>query len=53
MSRLPVLKPREVIRALERLGFVEVRQPIDGDLALPLTERRLDSPGGIPLEVRL
>ena len=26
MSRLPVLKPREVIRALERLGFVEVRQ---------------------------
>ena len=26
MSRVPVLKPREVIRALERLGFVEVRQ---------------------------
>ena len=26
MSRAPVLKPREVIRALERLGFVEVRQ---------------------------
>jgi predicted RNA binding protein YcfA (HicA-like mRNA interferase family) len=26
MSRLPVLKPWEVVRALERLGFVEVRQ---------------------------
>jgi len=26
MSRVPVLKPREVIRALERLGFVEVRK---------------------------
>ena len=26
MLRVPVLKPREVIRALERLGFVEVRQ---------------------------
>ena len=26
MARLPVLKPREVIRALERLGFSEVRQ---------------------------
>jgi len=26
MPRLPVLKPREVVRALERLGFVEVRQ---------------------------
>jgi len=26
MSRVPVLKPREVIRALERLGFVEIRQ---------------------------
>jgi predicted RNA binding protein YcfA (HicA-like mRNA interferase family) len=26
MSRVPVLKTREVIRALERLGFVEVRQ---------------------------
>jgi predicted RNA binding protein YcfA (HicA-like mRNA interferase family) len=26
MSRVPVLKPREVIRALECLGFVEVRQ---------------------------
>ena len=26
MSRVPVLKPRDVIRALERLGFVEVRQ---------------------------
>jgi predicted RNA binding protein YcfA (HicA-like mRNA interferase family) len=26
MSRVPVLKPREVIRALERLGFIEVRQ---------------------------
>jgi predicted RNA binding protein YcfA (HicA-like mRNA interferase family) len=26
MVRLPVLKPREVVRALERLGFVEVRQ---------------------------
>jgi predicted RNA binding protein YcfA (HicA-like mRNA interferase family) len=26
MSRVPVLKPREVIRALERLGFVEARQ---------------------------
>jgi len=26
MSRVPVLKPREAIRALERLGFVEVRQ---------------------------
>ena len=26
MSNLPVLKPREVIRILETLGFVEVRQ---------------------------
>ena len=26
MSSLPVLKPREVVRVLERLGFVEVRQ---------------------------
>jgi predicted RNA binding protein YcfA (HicA-like mRNA interferase family) len=26
MSRLPVLKPREVARVLEKLGFVEVRQ---------------------------
>jgi predicted RNA binding protein YcfA (HicA-like mRNA interferase family) len=25
MGTLPVLKPREVVRALERLGFVEVR----------------------------
>ena len=26
MSNVPVLKPREVSRILERLGFVEVRQ---------------------------
>lgn len=26
MARLPVLKPREVGRVLEKLGFVEVRQ---------------------------
>ncbi|MGI9141050.1 MAG: type II toxin-antitoxin system HicA family toxin [Gemmatimonadaceae bacterium] len=26
MGSLPVLKPRDVIRRLERLGFVEVRQ---------------------------
>lgn len=26
MSKLPVLKPREVTRLLETLGFVEVRQ---------------------------
>ncbi len=26
MSNLPVLKPREVVRILNRLGFVEVRQ---------------------------
>ena len=26
MPRLPVLEPREVVRALEPLGFVEVRQ---------------------------
>ncbi|MEI6192775.1 MAG: type II toxin-antitoxin system HicA family toxin [Verrucomicrobiota bacterium] len=26
MSNLPVLKPREVVRILETLGFVEVRQ---------------------------
>lgn len=26
MSRIPVLKPREVIALLQRLGFVEVRQ---------------------------
>ena len=26
MSSIPVLKPREVIRRLEKLGFVEVRQ---------------------------
>lgn len=28
-------------------------QPFDGDLALPVRDRRLDSPGGIPLEVQL
>jgi predicted RNA binding protein YcfA (HicA-like mRNA interferase family) len=26
MSKVPVLKPREVVRILERMGFVEVRQ---------------------------
>ncbi len=26
MPGLPVLKPREIIRTLEKLGFVEVRQ---------------------------
>jgi predicted RNA binding protein YcfA (HicA-like mRNA interferase family) len=26
MARLPVLKPREIARVLERMGFVEVRQ---------------------------
>jgi len=26
MSRLPVLKPREVVSLLQKLGFVEVRQ---------------------------
>jgi predicted RNA binding protein YcfA (HicA-like mRNA interferase family) len=26
MARLPILKPQEVIRALERMGFAEVRQ---------------------------
>jgi predicted RNA binding protein YcfA (HicA-like mRNA interferase family) len=26
MARLPVLKPREIARVLESLGFVEVRQ---------------------------
>lgn len=26
MGKLPVLKPREVVRILERMGFVEVRQ---------------------------
>ena len=26
MSSLPVLKPREVVRILENIGFVEVRQ---------------------------
>jgi predicted RNA binding protein YcfA (HicA-like mRNA interferase family) len=26
MARLPVLKPREVVRVLEKLGFVKVRQ---------------------------
>jgi predicted RNA binding protein YcfA (HicA-like mRNA interferase family) len=26
MARLPVLKPREIARVLEKLGFVEVRQ---------------------------
>ena len=26
MARLPVLKSREVVRVLEKLGFVEVRQ---------------------------
>jgi predicted RNA binding protein YcfA (HicA-like mRNA interferase family) len=26
MARLPVLKPREVARVLENIGFVEVRQ---------------------------
>jgi predicted RNA binding protein YcfA (HicA-like mRNA interferase family) len=26
MARLPVLKPREIARILEKMGFVEVRQ---------------------------
>lgn len=26
MSKIPILKPQEVIRILESLGFVEVRQ---------------------------
>ena len=26
MGSLPILKPREVVRILERMGFVEVRQ---------------------------
>lgn len=26
MARLPVLKPREIARVLEKLGFIEVRQ---------------------------
>ena len=26
MTNVPVLKPREVIRVLEKLGFIEVRQ---------------------------
>jgi len=26
MAGLPVLKPREVVRVLEKMGFVEVRQ---------------------------
>jgi predicted RNA binding protein YcfA (HicA-like mRNA interferase family) len=26
MSRIPVLKPREVVALLQKLGFVEVRQ---------------------------
>jgi predicted RNA binding protein YcfA (HicA-like mRNA interferase family) len=26
MARLPVLKPREVARVLQKMGFVEVRQ---------------------------
>ena len=26
MGTLPVLKPREVVRVLERLGFVQIRQ---------------------------
>lgn len=26
MARLPVLKPREVTRVLEKIGFVDVRQ---------------------------
>lgn len=26
MSKIPVLKPQEVVRILEKLGFVEVRQ---------------------------
>ena len=26
MGKLPVLKPQEIVRLLERLGFIEVRQ---------------------------
>jgi predicted RNA binding protein YcfA (HicA-like mRNA interferase family) len=26
MSKLPVLRPREVVKILQRMGFVEVRQ---------------------------
>ncbi|MBD2163790.1 type II toxin-antitoxin system HicA family toxin [Calothrix membranacea FACHB-236] len=28
MSNIPVLKPQEVLRILEKLGFVEVRQRV-------------------------
>jgi predicted RNA binding protein YcfA (HicA-like mRNA interferase family) len=28
MSNIPVLKPQEVVRILENLGFVEVRQKV-------------------------
>ena len=36
MARLPVLKPREVARVLEKMGFVEVRQREMMNLTLAL-----------------
>ena len=33
MSNIPVLKPQEIVRILENLGFVEVRQKVNEDSA--------------------
>jgi AcrR family transcriptional regulator len=42
------------IRRLQRSGRVAfASQAVGGDLARPLTDRRLDTPSGIRLEVRL
>jgi hypothetical protein len=42
------------IRRLQRSGRVAfASQLLGGDLARPLTDRRLDTPSGIPLEAQL
>jgi hypothetical protein len=39
MSKLPVLKPREVVAILNNLGFTEIRQPArTNSIAIPTVE---------------
>jgi len=38
MSKLPVLKPAEVVKALQRLGFVVIRSK-GGHIELPKIEK--------------
>ena len=47
MSKLPVLKPQEVVSRLEALGFVEVRQGGAHKQAVPPSGRPRDH-GAVP-----